>query len=43
MVKNQGLKLDDVVTNVYPFEEAAKAFSDFDKNAGSMLKVMIEF
>jgi 2-desacetyl-2-hydroxyethyl bacteriochlorophyllide A dehydrogenase len=43
VVKNQGLKLDDVVTNVYPFEEAAKAFSDFDKNAGSMLKVMIEF
>ena len=43
VVKNQGLNLDDVVTNVYKFEDAAKAFEDFDKNAGSMLKVMIEF
>ena len=43
VVKTQGLNLDDVVTNVYKFEDAAKAFSDFDKNAGSMLKVMIEF
>ena len=43
IVKNQGLKLDDVVTNVYPFKDAAKAFEDFDKNAASMLKVMIEF
>ena len=42
-VKSQNLKLDDVVTNVYPFEKAAQAFADFDKNAGSMLKVMIEF
>ena len=42
-VKNQGLKLDDVVTNVYPFAQAEQAFVDFDKNAGSMLKVMIEF
>ena len=43
IVKNQGLKLDDVITNVYKFEDAAKAFEDFDKNAASMLKVMIEF
>ena len=42
-VKNQGLKLDAVVTNVYPFEKAAQAFEDFHQNAGSMLKVMIEF
>lgn len=42
-VKRQGLKLDDVVTNVYPFEDAAKAFEDFHQNAGSMLKVMIQF
>ena len=42
-VKNQGLKLDGVVTNVYPFEKAAQAFEDFHQNAGSMLKVMIEF
>ena len=42
-VKSQDLKVDDVVTNVYPLEKAAQAFEDFDKNAGSMLKVMIEF
>ena len=42
-VKSQNLKLDDVVTNVYKFDDAATAFADFDKNAGSMLKVMIEF
>ena len=42
-VKTQGLNLDKVVTNVYPFEQAAQAFEDFHQNAGSMLKVMIEF
>ena len=42
-VRTQGLKLDDVVTNVYPFEKAAQAFEDFHQNAGSMLKVMIRF
>ena len=42
-VKTQGLKLDGVVTDLYPFEKAAQAFEDFDKNAGSMLKVMLEF
>jgi hypothetical protein len=38
-----GIKLDAVVTNVYPFEKVAQAFEDFHQNAGSMLKVMIEF
>jgi 2-desacetyl-2-hydroxyethyl bacteriochlorophyllide A dehydrogenase len=42
-VKAQGLKLDDVVTNVNDFGDAAKAFEDFHQNAGSMLKVMIKF
>ncbi|MBR1671937.1 MAG: zinc-binding alcohol dehydrogenase family protein [Fretibacterium sp.] len=42
-VASQDLKLDGVITNVYPFDKAAQAFEDFDKNAGSMLKVMIEF
>ena len=42
-VKAQNLKLDDVVTNVYDFRDAAKAFEDFHQNAGSMLKVMIKF
>ena len=43
IVKNQGLKLDAAVTNVYPFDKAAQAFEDFHNNAASMLKVMIEF
>ncbi len=43
VVRSQNLKLDDVITNIYPFDKAAQAFEDFDKNAGSMLKVMIEF
>ena len=42
-VKAQNLKLEDVVTNVYDFQDAAKAFEDFHQNAGSMLKVMIKF
>ena len=42
-VKSQNLKLDDVVTNVYDFQDAAQAFEDFHQNAGSMLKVMIKF
>ena len=42
VVKTQGLNLDDVVTNVYKFEDA-QAFEDFHQNAGSMLKVMIQF
>ena len=43
VVRSQNLKIDDVITNIYPFDKAAQAFEDFDKNAGSMLKVMIEF
>ena len=43
LVKAQNIPLTDVVTNVYPFAEAARAFSDFSEHAGDMLKVMIEF
>ena len=42
-VKAQNLKLDDVVTNVYDFENAVQAFEDFSANANNMLKVMIKF
>lgn len=42
-VRSQGLKLDSIVTNIYPFGRAAQAFEDFHRNAGSMLKVMIDF
>ena len=40
---SMGLRTAQVSQNVYKFDDAAQAFSDFDKNAGSMLKVMIEF
>jgi 2-desacetyl-2-hydroxyethyl bacteriochlorophyllide A dehydrogenase len=37
------LELDDIITRIYPFEEAARAFAELDKNNSSMLKVMIKF
>lgn len=43
MLKEGKLCIDDVVTNMYAFNEAPKAFEDFHQNAGSMLKVMIDF
>ena len=42
-VRSRDLKLDSIVTNIYPFSKAAQAFEDFHQNAGSMLKVMIDF
>lgn len=43
LVKAGKVNLEKIVTNTYSFDEAAKAFSDFDKNAASMLKVVIKF
>lgn len=43
MVQTEGLPIEQVVTDVYPFDRAPEAFADFDRNAASMLKVMIEF
>lgn len=43
LVKEGKVDLEKIVTNTYSFDEAAKAFSDFDKNAASMLKVIIKF
>lgn len=37
------LGIDDVVTNVFKFEDAAMAFSRFDEHADRMLKVLLEF
>ena len=31
------------IRKLTPFADAAKAFEDFHQNAGSMLKVMIQF
>ena len=35
--------LEKVITNVYPFDDAAKAFYDFAHNPGDMLKVVFDF
>lgn len=43
LVKSGKVDLEKIVTNTYSLDEADKAFSDFDKNAVSMLKVVIDF
>jgi 2-desacetyl-2-hydroxyethyl bacteriochlorophyllide A dehydrogenase len=43
MLSEKVISIDDVVTNLYDLDDAAKAFEDFNQNAGSMLKVMIKF
>ena len=43
IVKSGKIELEKICTNIYPFDKAAQAFEEFDKNAASMLKVMIEF
>lgn len=43
LVRGGGVPLENIITNAYKFEEAAKAFEDFSNNAGNMLKVVIDF
>jgi len=43
LVKEGGIPLAQIVTNTYRMEDAAQAFADFDQNAGTMLKVLLEF
>ena len=43
LVKAGKAPLDKIITNVYPFRDAAKAFEDFSNNPGDMLKVMLDF
>ena len=43
MIKSNTFETEKVITNIYKFEDAEKAFYEYDKNAGNMLKVMIEF
>ena len=43
LVKNGGVNLEKVITNEYPYEEAAKAFHDFSTNRENMLKVVLNF
>ncbi len=42
-VRSGKLELEKAVTNVYCWEDAPKAFSEFNANAGKMLKVMFDF
>ncbi len=35
--------MEKIITNVYPFDDAAKAFEDFAGNPGDMLKVVFDF
>ena len=35
--------LEKIITNTYDFQDAPRAFADFDKNSGNMLKVEIDF
>lgn len=43
LVKSGAVDLEKIITNTYNLDDAAKAFSDFDKNAADMLKVVIKF
>lgn len=43
IVNNGKVDLRKIITNTYKMDEASKAFAEFDKNAGSMLKVILEF
>lgn len=43
IVKEGNFNLEKIITNCYRFEDASKAFSDFNVNAGAMLKVILEF
>lgn len=43
LVKDGKADLEKVITNIYPFDKAVEAFSDFSNNGADMLKVMIDF
>lgn len=43
LVRAGKVDLEKIITNTYEFRDAAAAFADFDKNAGNMLKVEIDF
>lgn len=43
LVKGGNVPLEKVITNIYSFHDAAKAFEDFSNNQGEMLKVLFDF
>ena len=42
-VRGNDIDLEGIVTATYRMEDAPAAFKDFDRNAGDMLKVILEF
>ena len=43
IVNSGKVPLEKIITNVYPFKEAPKAFQEFSEGQGEMLKVIIDF
>ncbi len=43
IVRNGEIDLEKIISNIYSFYDAPKAFEEFDKKSGSMLKVLLEF
>lgn len=43
LVKSGAVDLEKIVTDTYDFKDAPKMFEAFDQNAGSMLKVVLDF
>ena len=43
LIASGGLYLEDIITDIYDFEDGAKGFSEFDQDQGNKLKVLIRF
>lgn len=43
LVKSGRIDLEKIITNIYPFHQAAQAFEDFSRNREKMLKVELDF
>lgn len=43
LVKAGDIPLDKIVTDIYSYRDAAKAFAEFDAKAGAKLKVLLKF
>jgi len=43
LVKSGAVNLADIVTDTYCWEDVARAFSEFDREAGNKLKVVLDF
>ena len=43
MMRETGFSADTIVTDTYDFEDAPRAWADFDRNADRMLKVLLKF